>query len=195
MRVENYYVNKRLRELDDSPFNVKNDKRRLARFADAGMSFREAKVVAVRGSDEIAGDFEVLKNLGTYYLAGPMRGYDQYNFPAFLTTAAVLRSRGFKIMSPADKDLREGLDPTRPLEEQDFDLGAAFRWDIKTIVESNGIILLPGWEASAGAGVERITALFCDLEIYEVDDQHNVSLPREMVHELTWRQPLKVDQG
>lgn len=42
------------------------------------------------------------------YLAGPMRGHDNFNFPAFWDAARVLRERGHEIVSPAEIDVEEG---------------------------------------------------------------------------------------
>ena len=45
------------------------------------------------------------------YLAGPMRGYPQFNFPAFHAYAKMLREQGHTVFSPAEKDIeRHGTD-------------------------------------------------------------------------------------
>lgn len=41
-------------------------------------------------------------------LAGPMTGFEDFNFPAFNAMAARLRSRGFVVENPADHAIVEG---------------------------------------------------------------------------------------
>lgn len=40
----------------------------------------------------------------TLYIAGPMSGIPQFNFPAFIAAAAALRAQGYTIISPAETD-------------------------------------------------------------------------------------------
>ncbi len=47
----------------------------------------------------------------TVYIAGPMRGYTHFNFPAFDGARDLGKSLGWKVISPADLDRAEGLDP------------------------------------------------------------------------------------
>ena len=103
------------------------------------------------------------------YLAGPMRGYPDFNFPAFDYAAAKLRALGFTVFSPADKD-RELIGPEafiNPTGDED-QLAALTNYTIRTALgndlawicaEADAIALLPGWEASTGATAERATAI------------------------------------
>lgn len=45
------------------------------------------------------------------YLAGPMRGYPDFNFPAFIAAAAWLRAAGHEVFNPAERDLDNGFSP------------------------------------------------------------------------------------
>lgn len=95
----------------------------------------------------------------TVYLAGPMRGYKDFNFPAFLEAAAVLRELGMKVLSPAEHDLEIGLDPTNPdLDAQGFDLEASMAWDLGAVLKSDAVVVLPGWHPSTGVGHEVAVA-------------------------------------
>jgi len=48
------------------------------------------------------------------YLAGPMRGIPEYNFPAFFAAATSIRDRGIEVWSPAENDVhQDGFDPVK----------------------------------------------------------------------------------
>lgn len=92
------------------------------------------------------------------YVAGPMRGRREYNFPAFRQAAELLRLLGHEVVSPAEHDLEHGFDPTRSIEEQDFDLRAALTWDLQQVLAADAVVTLMGWEHSAGARAEVAAA-------------------------------------
>ncbi len=89
------------------------------------------------------------------YIAGPMRGYPEYNFPAFDYAARRLRQAGHEAINPAELDRVVGIHEwTNPLPKG-F-MRAAMKRDLMAICdEAEGITLLPGWEASSGVGVEK----------------------------------------
>ena len=72
----------------------------------------------------------------TAYLAGPMRGIDQFNVPAFDEAAANMRSAGITVFSPAEHDREGGFDETLN-DLGDFDLKAAFAWDCARVIEAD----------------------------------------------------------
>lgn len=84
------------------------------------------------------------------YLAGKMTGLPLYNFPLFKRYAAELRVDGHEVLSPAERDLAMGFDPTRTVEEQGFDLKAAWRSNIEMLLRADGIAVIPGYETSDG---------------------------------------------
>ena len=113
------------------------------------------------------------------YVAGPMRGYSQCNFPAFDEAAAALRGLGWDPVSPADHDRETGFDPLRlvgcsdgELLAEGFDLSEALRWDLGVIMDrtTKAIVLLPGWQESRGVTLELAVARAMGLEVWYYAD-------------------------
>jgi hypothetical protein len=100
------------------------------------------------------------------YLAGPMQGLPEFNFPAFRKAAAYLRSLGYEVFSPAEKDIeRHGGkdiskgnatgDVSEAAAKHGFSLRHAMADDTDYLcMEADAIALLPGWEHSKGAFAE-----------------------------------------
>lgn len=112
------------------------------------------------------------------YLAGPMRGYPNFNFPAFDYAAAKLRGQGFVVFSPAERD-REvhgtALEQNKTGDEQEaasnvgFSLNDALKADMDWICDQAQVIaLLPGWAKSSGANAEKALATALGLTIMEL---------------------------
>lgn len=106
------------------------------------------------------------------YVAGPMRGLPEFNFPAFNKVTEELRSSGHVVFNPAERDLSTGFDPTgmkgtdEELSDKQFNLREALRDDMVWIcMEADAVYLLPGWEKSRGAKAERALAEALGLEI------------------------------
>lgn len=101
---------------------------------------------------------------GVFYLAGPMTGYPQFNFPAFDAAAYELRRRGKVILSPAEMDDED--DREKALASLDGAHGATNHdWadylvrDLMIVVGVDGVVTIPGWEDSSGAQLETFVAL------------------------------------
>ncbi len=102
------------------------------------------------------------------YLAGPMRGYDNLNYPAFDRAARKLRKKGHKIFSPAENDrkLYGKRVATDKKLQQSISLRKMFALDMDWICNrADAIAMLPGWEFSRGATAEHALALALGLEI------------------------------
>lgn len=78
------------------------------------------------------------------YVAGPMTGYTDLNFPAFHAAAAELRAQGHHVENPAEIN----ADPNAQWLD-------CMRMDIARLVTCDAVYLLPGWEKSRGAKVEH----------------------------------------
>lgn len=108
------------------------------------------------------------------YLAGPMRGYPEFNFPAFREARTWLRSQGHEILCPAERDEGTGFDSTASHATDEhgtpvgFDIYAAMKDDIYFATQlADAIILLPGYEESTGAKVELLNAVITGKRVFE----------------------------
>src|SRR6185312_2641116 len=91
----------------------------------------------------------------TIYLAGPMQGYPQFNFPRFNAVAACLRQDGSFVFNPAEKDIERanGVDVSKDNDtgsldkikaDHKFSLREALSDDLDFICnQANVIVLLP----------------------------------------------------
>lgn len=108
---------------------------------------------------------------GTVYVAGPMRGYDKWNFPAFDANSDWLRTLGWTVISPAEIDREIGFDGNNAevvFTEADFH--EAMKRDYAALLRCDAIAFLPGWEKSAGAKLEREFGIKLGLDFYRVDE-------------------------
>lgn len=111
------------------------------------------------------------------YVAGPMRGYPAYNFPAFDAAAATGRSLGWEVFSPAEMDRAHGFDETKQSDGKDVfgpaEIREFIRRDVNVIVETlraedgDAVAVLPGWEKSTGARGEVALARWAKLAILD----------------------------
>jgi hypothetical protein len=105
------------------------------------------------------------------YLAGPMRGLRDWNFPAFDLAERLWRGAGHQPFSPAATcrvlgyALGDGTDPAAPVD--DGHLRHVMSMDIACIMAADAIGLLPGWEDSTGATLELALAQFLGLGVYD----------------------------
>jgi hypothetical protein len=110
-----------------------------------------------------------------FYLAGPMTGIPQFNFPAFHEAAAKLRAAGYVIQSPAEMD--DPKTTAAAMASPDGKPGSGSpngdTWgdflarDVKIIADGvHGIILMPGWEKSRGARLELFVSMLCGHWVY-----------------------------
>lgn len=103
------------------------------------------------------------------YIAGPMTGIPQFNFPAFDAMAARLRSANYTPVSPAELD--SPSDRAAALASPDgsmlsYGKGSKKTWgdflarDVKLITDGGieGVVVLKGWQASRGARLETFVA-------------------------------------
>ena len=93
------------------------------------------------------------------YLAGPMRGVPDFNFPAFDFAANNLRKQGFEVFSPAEKGVEHSMIDNPDLQDDEEFRREVFELDTQWICRNaDAVALLPGWEKSLGAKAERALA-------------------------------------
>ncbi len=96
-----------------------------------------------------------------------MRGYPEYNFPAFYEAEASLEKRGCVVINPARIDEVKGFTVDTPEHTlTGDDLKAFIKRDIDLVMSVDAIVVLPGWEKSKGVAVEVALARYCDIGVY-----------------------------
>lgn len=108
------------------------------------------------------------------YIAGPMSGLPDNNYPAFHAAAVRLRARGWHVENPAESPA--------PHVNANCEWTAYMRMGISQLMTCHAIYLLPGWQDSAGASLEYTIARRLNLPIYEHTQQEDVM--QEQLQEL-----------
>ena len=91
------------------------------------------------------------------YLAGPMSGLPDFNYPTFDRYAKLLREKEFEVFNPAEAHNGEtGL----PLSKY-------FETDLPEVCRADAVAVLPGWRDSKGASIEVDLARHLGKTIYD----------------------------
>lgn len=93
------------------------------------------------------------------YIAGPMTGLPQHNYPAFLSAEADVAAAGFVVINPA----KNGLPASAPWDQH-------MRRDIAMLVTCDVIVMLPGWSDSRGATLENLIARRLGMKVIELHE-------------------------
>ena len=93
------------------------------------------------------------------YIAGPMTGHADHNYPAFHAASQRLQEAGWQVVNPADNF--EG--------RTDLPRETYLRADVALLVDCNAIALLPGWEESVGAKMEYLLARAFGMKVYDAE--------------------------
>lgn len=92
------------------------------------------------------------------YVAGPMSGLPNHNFPAFHVAARSLRQAGYEVISPAEgvmDDVRAEA-ARQGVEFDDEEIWRrCMRRCFQSVLQVDGIALLSGWMKSRGATAEH----------------------------------------
>lgn len=82
------------------------------------------------------------------YIAGPMTGLPDFNYPAFHAAADTLTAAGYEAVSPATHTADVASGDVKPW---DFYM----RHALALLLTADGVALLPGWDRSRGARIEE----------------------------------------
>lgn len=104
------------------------------------------------------------------YIAGPMTGLPEFNYPAFYKAEEQLGAAGYEIENPARNELKD-----RPLGEP---MWLSFmRMSLVQISTVDGMALLDGWASSSGATLEAHIGRGLKLPVLYLDDWLGTRLP------------------
>ena len=115
------------------------------------------------------------------FIAGPMRGYEKYNFPKFDRIEKILKDNGVECVNPGRI--------SRKFKEKDVNSDIAVYNEMVRLQQEaektcNAILLLDGWQWSKGAQLEVKTAAELGMQFLLESD-----LPDE------WLAPKPIDEG
>ena len=83
------------------------------------------------------------------YISGPMTGLPDLNYAAFQAAAERLRAQGVQVISPHE---------ITPPGAGPWSWAAHMRVDLAALLTADLIVMLPGWETSRGARLEKTVA-------------------------------------
>ena len=101
------------------------------------------------------------------YIAGPMSGYPEYNFPAFYKAEETFKKHGYDVVNPASLNVvPEGV----TVVSGDKYWKKFMQEDINQLMTCDAIYMLHGWEKSKGASLEHHIAKELGLKVYYEND-------------------------
>ena len=104
------------------------------------------------------------------YVAGPMTGLKNFNFESFDRARDILEKRGWEVISPADIDRAEGYvtedEWGNVTQTERFNRKKVLRQDFAELLECEAVFMLPGWEHSEGARLERDLAINSGISVF-----------------------------
>lgn len=91
------------------------------------------------------------------YIAGPMTGYKDWNFPAFFEAEEQLLKLGYEVINPAHNDgptIELALESAGSPERPNHTWAYYMKRDLPHVLEVDMLCVLPGWQKSKGASLE-----------------------------------------
>lgn len=102
------------------------------------------------------------------YIAGPMTGHKDFNYPAFNAAASRWRDAGSTVFNPA-----ENFDGDTGRDYREY-----MRADLAMLLDAEAIALLPGWRLSRGARFELLVSQLLGLLIYDAQTFTLIDVPK-----------------
>jgi len=97
------------------------------------------------------------------YVAGPMTGLPEWNYPAFNAAAAELRAAGHEVVNPAEMGEKYGTPDE--LAADLYKMAGLVVEELDALAVCDAIYLLSGWQRSRGTRKELKVALDHKFEI------------------------------
>ena len=91
------------------------------------------------------------------YIAGPMSGQKDWNFPAFFEAEKQLTALGHEAINPAHNDgktAEEALISAGSPDRPNHSWAYYMRRDLPNVLTADAVCVLPGWQSSKGASLE-----------------------------------------
>lgn len=87
------------------------------------------------------------------FMSGPMTGYEDFNYPAFHEAGEKLSKAGIEFESAAHECTGQYIYPPRADNAGPWDY--YMRKSIRQLTQCQAILMLPGWQDSRGAQLEK----------------------------------------
>ena len=132
---------------------------------DREVSPAQTLATAMRTAVAARRDLDVLDVLDktAVYLAGPMTGYPEFNFPAFKTAARDIDEMGVSAVYCTAFGIPPAPEEARPWSDY-------LRDALRLMLSCNAVVVLPGWRESKGARLEVHVALELGMPVVEYPD-------------------------
>lgn len=98
------------------------------------------------------------------YIAGPMRGFLNFNYPTFNDYAEKHRAAGWDVVNPVE--IGAGYGTPEQINADPALLAAVVSAELHALEKCDAIFLLEGWNESVGAKQELAAALAAGLKVY-----------------------------
>jgi len=104
------------------------------------------------------------------YIAGPMSGVENWNFPAFFEAERQLLELGYEVVNPAHNDGSTYEEALASANTGKHSWDWYMRRDLAKLITCDAVCLLPEWKNSKDASLEVTVAKSLDMPLYILRD-------------------------